>query len=308
MNIRKRFMEAFAQGVRTLWGNQLQSPPDLLAWPVFDVSSLHALIDRDLKSGEHHLDLDGVKVHLPFPRIIVVDGTPGEPGTEGLLWAATVEEVGVDDDSFSRALSTYFVNAVRYLRVVNMLLVTGDIVVVQGVSYMGIDANDEFIPARLGTGTSMDYVVMTLSVEGTEGLNPEIRKRLIESIQGDISIAAAGIIFMVALLNCKNVHVSAEPCSDKLRKRHIERHGHPPYRYHTLNIDVVRKTIVGESASGKIGLGKAMHICKGHFKTYTPDKPLLGKVVGKFWWQPHLRGDHKLGVVGKDYRYVNGEK
>jgi len=40
---------------------------------------------------------------------------------------------------------------------------------------------------------------------------------------------------------------------------------------------------------------------RGHFKTYTKDKPLFGKLVGKYWFKPHARGNKKKGVVVKDY-------
>lgn len=32
--------------------------------------------------------------------------------------------------------------------------------------------------------------------------------------------------------------------------------------------------------------------------------PLFGKHVGRFWWQPMVRGDKKRGVLNKDYDVV----
>lgn len=45
----------------------------------------------------------------------------------------------------------------------------------------------------------------------------------------------------------------------------------------------------------------ALHMMRGHFKTYTPEAPLFGKRVGTWWWQPGLRGNVEKGIVLKDY-------
>ena len=47
-----------------------------------------------------------------------------------------------------------------------------------------------------------------------------------------------------------------------------------------------------------------VHLCRGHFKEYTNENPLFGKHVGRFWWQPMVRGDKKRGVLNKDYDVV----
>jgi hypothetical protein len=44
-----------------------------------------------------------------------------------------------------------------------------------------------------------------------------------------------------------------------------------------------------------------IHFQLGHFKTYTAEKPLFGHITGRFWWQPHVRGKNKDGIVMKDY-------
>ena len=43
------------------------------------------------------------------------------------------------------------------------------------------------------------------------------------------------------------------------------------------------------------------HYCRGHFATYTEEKPLFGKYSGKFWIPAHVRGSVKNGAVVKDY-------
>jgi hypothetical protein len=40
---------------------------------------------------------------------------------------------------------------------------------------------------------------------------------------------------------------------------------------------------------------------RGHFKTYTAERPLLGRFTGTYWWQPHLAGKNTSALVEKDY-------
>lgn len=55
-----------------------------------------------------------------------------------------------------------------------------------------------------------------------------------------------------------------------------------------------------EGRSGELGLRKALHICRGHFKHFE-DKPLFGRVRGTFWWGSMVRGTESKGKVIHDY-------
>jgi hypothetical protein len=48
--------------------------------------------------------------------------------------------------------------------------------------------------------------------------------------------------------------------------------------------------------------GTPLHICRGHFKTFTEEARLFGKYTGTYWWPAHVRGSVDEGVVEKDYR------
>lgn len=58
----------------------------------------------------------------------------------------------------------------------------------------------------------------------------------------------------------------------------------------------------GEMVAGS-GLQRALHICRGHFKTYQ-DQGLFGKHKGTFWVPMHLRGTAEEGIVRKEYKIV----
>lgn len=44
------------------------------------------------------------------------------------------------------------------------------------------------------------------------------------------------------------------------------------------------------------------HICRGHFKTYTEEKPLFGSITGTYWWANQVRGSKERGEVKKRYQ------
>lgn len=48
-------------------------------------------------------------------------------------------------------------------------------------------------------------------------------------------------------------------------------------------------------------------LVRGHFKTYTEEAPLFGKLTGTFWVPSHARGDASLGLAEKDYNLLGRE-
>ena len=109
----------------------------------------------------------------------------------------------------------------------------------------------------------------------------------------------AKIVFDV--LSCKNVSLTPVEPPEKLNKKRIKKGKQPLYRYHVLTVDLDK----GRKQSG-VGRGANLgtmpvHLCRGHFKEYTTEKPLFGRVTGRFWWQPYARGKAENGVVMKDY-------
>ena len=112
------------------------------------------------------------------------------------------------------------------------------------------------------------------------------------------------ILYALQMLNCKNVKETEIEPSPKLSKRFRKKTGMPLSRYHILSIG---KTYNAKDeqrerhTEGSEGHRRAQHIARGHFRTYTPEKPLFGKVHGTFWIDAHVRGDQSEGIVRKDY-------
>ena len=119
---------------------------------------------------------------------------------------------------------------------------------------------------------------------------------------GGLSKLVWPALLALTFMHCKNVQRRevVQPAFD--RQLWQRKHKRPLVRYHVLDIDPMRKVLRTEGRSDEVGLKKALHICRGHFATYTDEAPLFGKVTGTFWKSQHVRGSAKNGAVVKDYR------
>ena len=106
------------------------------------------------------------------------------------------------------------------------------------------------------------------------------------------------VLMAMSFMHCKNVHLIDEPLT-RQRRRKLERKG--GIRYKVLDIEPFKKQVRRETQPGESQLQRALHICRGHFATYTEDKPLFGKLVGTYWKPMHVRGNKAHGQIVKDY-------
>ena len=79
----------------------------------------------------------------------------------------------------------------------------------------------------------------------------------------------------------------------------------PLFKYHVLKLKLPKKKGEQEKI---MNANEAMrhyrkHFCRGHFKVYTEEKPLMGRFIGRYWFSAHLRGSED-GFVDKDYKAV----
>jgi hypothetical protein len=105
-------------------------------------------------------------------------------------------------------------------------------------------------------------------------------------------------LMVVSMVNCSNVGLDDEtPSYPRPARRRLARKGKPLVTFKRLHI----KPYKSHAPSGEHGEGGvAVHIVRGHFKTYTEERPLFGKRTGTYWWQPMLRGTENRFVL-KDY-------
>ena len=105
------------------------------------------------------------------------------------------------------------------------------------------------------------------------------------------------------ILSCKNIKIQKEipnPVSGKKKKKI---HNRPLLTYHILQ--VLEKTTTAANREKQNLWSNRVHLCRGHIKTYTAEKPLFGRYVGNVWCPPHARGNKKEGMVTKDYEVVD---
>jgi hypothetical protein len=102
------------------------------------------------------------------------------------------------------------------------------------------------------------------------------------------------------ILSCKNITTVDNPPPEKLNKKRAKKNKCPLFTYKTLVIKPTGKKQASQEAQGL--WENRVHLCRGHFKTYTEENPLFGRLTGRYWWQPSVRGNKKKGVVMKDYK------
>ena len=106
----------------------------------------------------------------------------------------------------------------------------------------------------------------------------------------------------ISFMHCKNVNLQTINPGNTISRKHRKEHGRDFVRYHVLQIEPMRQIIESYRKQSDGNFRNALHICRGHFKTFTPDAPLLGRHTGTYWWTPQVRGSHGSGLVLKDYR------
>lgn len=102
----------------------------------------------------------------------------------------------------------------------------------------------------------------------------------------------------VALMNCKNVALMSHERATKPSKK-SRRVKQPKLSFNTIKLPGVTYSSNGSAEMSKGDM--AHHLVRGHFKTYTAERPLLGKATGTYWWAPQARGKKANGIVVKDY-------
>lgn len=129
-------------------------------------------------------------------------------------------------------------------------------------------------------------------------IGPEVRDLVSKGLLGyediDNSTNRAGIpilMYLLKLLNCKNVVLKKETTGGK--KSNSKR---PELDYQTIHIKTPRPIYIGDKEYETIPFHEKEKYGmvgqqRGHFKTYTEEKPLFGKPhgVGTWWWSPIFR-------------------
>lgn len=141
------------------------------------------------------------------------------------------------------------------------------------------------------------------SVEKNGVRYPQTLKRTFEN---EAVTLIKPLLLAICFLHCRNVERVDHRPSQKQNKARLAKSKPPFNRFHTLEIEPMRRIIVQAAAEyrglhGRSGIEMAMHKVRGHFKTYTEEKPLMGKAVGTWFWGEMIKGTRSRGTVSKTY-------
>lgn len=128
---------------------------------------------------------------------------------------------------------------------------------------------------------------------------------LLESPVDDEPLTMRLMNTALLLLSCKNIVTETVHAPAKLNKARKKKNKKPILSYKLLNVIVPRKRKDHEG-SEETGILQRLHLCRGHFKYYSNDKPLFGRITGRFWWQPQVRGSMEMGIIKKEYAILKG--
>jgi hypothetical protein len=107
-------------------------------------------------------------------------------------------------------------------------------------------------------------------------------------------------LLAISFMHCKNVEISTVHPPPKLRAKQARR-GIALHSYRVINVGPIKRMLAAARLPSDSDITVAVHRCRGHFKTYTAERPLLGRAVGTFFWEDHVRGSKSRGEVTKEY-------
>lgn len=110
-------------------------------------------------------------------------------------------------------------------------------------------------------------------------------------------------LFMLGLLQAKNVG-QREAMLPRALRRHSSPYGATAEHRHYV-LDIPGASELRDYLRGPEDMSqKRLHLVRGHFADYTEGSGLFGKLHGKYYIAPHVRGSVARGIVTKDYRVV----
>lgn len=108
----------------------------------------------------------------------------------------------------------------------------------------------------------------------------------------------------IGWINCKNVTTQEHErrVNPKKQRRKPNATKAQGLKYSTIHLPNEPHSNGTTKGSSGTNCEKSLHTVRGHFKTFTEDKPLLGKHVGTYWWGWQVRGSKEVGEVVSDYK------
>jgi hypothetical protein len=143
----------------------------------------------------------------------------------------------------------------------------------------------------------------TLIPEQKEWLNEPGGHEAYRNMRSEAHTYIHPLLLAVCFMHAKNVTLTHHEPSRGMVRKQLRRGRVPPLAYKVLEVGPIARILNASNKSGEgTDLKLALHRCRGHFKTYTQDAPLLGRHAGSFFWAEQWRGKPEDGhAVRKEY-------
>ncbi len=109
-------------------------------------------------------------------------------------------------------------------------------------------------------------------------------------------------LLTLSFMHCRNVSLAENGPPARLQAFRRKTGRRPLFDWVTLDIEPMKQVLPHEGRVGDVGLQRALHRCRGHFKDYRGGRGLFGKLHGLYFFGDAERGNATVGVRGKDYR------
>ena len=120
--------------------------------------------------------------------------------------------------------------------------------------------------------------------------------------------AISGMLYCIGLMNCRNIDTVIVVPPKGLSKKFKKKSGRPLLKYRVITVEQSDsgkvKTIRGRKHQDDRMIAESempQHIVRGHFKTYSKDRPLFGKYSGTWWWHHATKGAKSQGEIVHEY-------
>lgn len=108
------------------------------------------------------------------------------------------------------------------------------------------------------------------------------------------------VAMSIGLANCRNIKVESLKTRKERKSRRKSKQRMSGTEYKVIRLPGAPYNRIDGPASSN---GQTrLHTVRGHFKTYTEEKPLYGKLTGTWWWAPSVRGKKENGEIISTYK------
>ena len=137
--------------------------------------------------------------------------------------------------------------------------------------------------------------------ESSMTLKEDASKEMAKGLMQSMSILFGVFCLAISFCHCKKgVNLRKEQVDAPLIKKRQLTGKIPVSKFYTLEIEGMKEELENIRRAG-YSVQKALHLCRGHFRTYSESAPLFGRQTGTFWIPMHARGNASRGQIVKDY-------